>query len=364
MKIREFVQPLEDLAPLQYQEGYDNSGWITGDPEQEASGVLLTLDVTEAVVQEAIRSGCNLIIAHHPVIFKGLKKITGKTWVERVILTAIREKIGIYAAHTNLDNQIGGVNSVICDKLELTGRRILQPLEGLRKLYTFVPAAHAENLRNALFSAGAGKIGAYGECSFNVEGSGTFTPGMGTHPYIGKTGERHTETETRIEMVFSGHLQQEVIGALLATHPYEVPAYDIVPLVNPHPGTGAGMIGKLATPMDEKEFLDYLKERMETSCIRHTALRGRHVSSVAVCGGAGSFLLGSALSVKADAFVSSDFKYHEFFDTENQLIIADIGHYESERFTVDLFFQVLTAKYPNFAPLKSAINTNPINYLF
>ncbi|HUX84393.1 MAG TPA: Nif3-like dinuclear metal center hexameric protein [Chitinophagaceae bacterium] len=364
MKIREFVAPLENLAPLTYQEDYDNSGWIAGDPDQELRGALLTLDATGPVLDEAISKGCNLVIAHHPVIFRGLKKITGSTWVERVVIRALREGITLYACHTNLDQMAGGVNRVISERLGLRQCRILAPSQGLRKLYTFVPQAHAESLRNALFAAGAGQIGAYGECSFNTEGSGTFKGGPESNPFVGKKGERHREPEIRVEVVFPRHLETRVITALHQVHPYEEPAFDIIPLSNPNPGIGSGMIGELATPLEERDFLGMVREAFSASCIRHSSLRNKPVSRVAVCGGAGSFLLAPALGAGADALVSADFRYHEFFDADNQLIITDIGHYESEQFTVDLFYEVLTRNFPNFAPLKSASAANPVNYFF
>ncbi len=364
MKIAEIIEFLETFAPLRYQEHYDNAGLLVGNPGTELSNALLTLDVTEAVIAEAIRENCNLIIAHHPVIWGGLKKITGSTWVERVVREAIRQDISIYAAHTNLDNMRLGVSNRICDRLGLNRREILLPMQGvLKKLVTFAPSEAAGKVRDALFSAGAGHIGNYGECSFNSEGTGTFKGEANTHPYAGSPGKRHDEQETRIEVVFPVHLEQKIISGLLQSHPYEEVAYDIIPLGNAHHGLGAGMTGELPEAMEEKEFLQFLKERMQAGCVRHTPLCGRKVKKIAVCGGAGSFLLKTAIRAGAEVFVSADFKYHEFFDADNHVVIADIGHYESEQFTVDLFYDLLTGKFPNFAPLKSTIRSNPVNYL-
>lgn len=364
MKIKDIVDCLETFAPLPYQEGYDNAGLITGHLDWELHNVLLTLDATEAVIEEAIARQCNLVVAHHPIIFGGLKQITGKTYVERAIIKAIKNDVAIYAAHTNLDNVRLGVNDRICQQLGLQHRSVLVPMTGtLKKLYTFVPHAQAEKVRVALFAAGAGFIGQYSECSYNVEGMGTFKGGEGSDPYVGKVGERHEEPETKIEVIFPAHLEQVILRALLAHHPYEEVAYDIVKLDNANINLGAGMVGELPAPMSERDFLVFLKTQMQTGCVRHTPLRGKPVKKVAVCGGAGAFLLRKAIAAGADAYVSADFKYHDFFDADNQIVIADIGHFESEQFTVELFYHVLTQKFLNFAPLKSQINTNPVNYL-
>lgn len=364
MQISEIIRCLEELAPRSYQESYDNAGLLTGRPEWELSGILLTLDSTEEVVDEAIAQHCNLIVAHHPIIFRGLKSLTGRNYVERTVIKALKNDVALYAAHTNLDNVYQGVNNMIAERLGLQQRRILSPLRNqLKKLYTFVPQAHAGALRDALFSAGAGYIGGYSECSFNTEGAGTYKAGENTQPFTGSIGERHTEAETRIEVIFPAYLENKVVRSLLQHHPYEEVAYDIVSLDNEFAAVGAGMVGELTAAMDETAFLHFLKDRMHTDCIRYTRLLDRPVKRVAICGGAGSFLLPAAIRAGADVFVSADFKYHEFFDADNQILIADIGHYESEQFTIDLFYHVLSEKFPNFAPLKSQIRTNPIKYL-
>ncbi|QHS60629.1 Nif3-like dinuclear metal center hexameric protein [Chitinophaga agri] len=364
MKIRDITNAIAAFAPLQYQESYDNAGLLFGSADWELTGVLLTLDATEAVIDEAIEKKCNLVVAHHPIVFGGLKKINGNNYVERVAIKAIKNDIAIYAAHTNLDNVRNGVCDMMARRLELQQCSILSPKrELLRKLYTFVPQADAERVRAALFAAGAGHIGAYNECSFNVEGRGTFKAGEGTTPYVGTVGQQHIEAETKVEVIFPVYLEQVITKALLGSHPYEEVAYDIVKLENAYAEVGSGLIGTLKEPMEEAAFLRWVKQQFDTGCVRYTPLRGKPVRKVALCGGAGSFLLKRAISAGADAYISADFKYHEFFDAENQIVIADVGHFESEQFTVELFYHILTEKFPNFAPLKSTIRTNPVNYL-
>jgi len=364
MKIRDITNAIAAFAPLQYQESYDNAGLLFGNADWELTGVLLTLDTTEAVIDEAIEKKCNLVVAHHPIVFGGLKKINGNNYVERVAIKAIKNDIAIYAAHTNLDNVRNGVCNMMAKRLDLQQCSVLSPKrELLRKLYTFVPRADAEKVRTALFAAGAGHIGAYNECSYNVEGTGTFKAGAGTNPHVGEIGERHMEPETKVEVIFPVYLENAVVKALLGSHPYEEVAYDIVKLENGYAEVGSGLIGELKTPMEEAAFLRWVKQQFDTGCVRYTPLRGRPVKKVALCGGAGSFLLKRAISAGADAYISADFKYHEFFDAENQIVIADVGHFESEQFTVELFYHILTEKFPNFAPLKSTIRTNPVNYL-
>lgn len=364
MKIRDITNAIAAFAPLQYQESYDNAGLLFGSADWELTGVLLTLDATEAVIDEAIEKKCNLVVAHHPIVFGGLKKINGNNYVERVAIKAIKNDIAVYAAHTNLDNVRNGVCDMMARRLELQQCSILSPKrELLRKLYTFVPQADAERVRAALFAAGAGHIGAYNECSFNVEGRGTFKAGEGTTPYVGTVGQQHIEAETKVEVIFPVYLEQVITKALLGSHPYEEVAYDIVKLENAYAEVGSGLIGTLKEPMEEAAFLRWVKQQFDTGCVRYTPLRGKPVRKVALCGGAGSFLLKRAISAGADAYISADFKYHEFFDAENQIVIADVGHFESEQFTVELFYHILTEKFPNFAPLKSTIRTNPVNYL-
>jgi len=364
MKIRDITNAIAAFAPLQYQESYDNAGLLFGNADWEVTGVLLTLDATEAVIEEAIEKGCNLVVAHHPIVFGGLKKINGNNYVERVAINAIKNDIAVYAAHTNLDNVRKGVSDMMASKLQLTDCRVLDPKrELLGKLYTFVPHAQAEKVLNALFSAGAGHIGNYSEASFHVAGTGTYKAEEGAQPYIGQVGQRHLEPETKLEVIFPLYLESRVIQALLESHPYEEVAYDVIKLGNVYKEVGSGLIGNLPQAMDELAFLHLVKTQFRTGCVRYTPLRGKPIQKVALCGGAGSFLLKKAIMAGADAYISADFKYHEFFDADNQIVIADVGHFESEQFTVELFYHILTEKFRNFAPLKSTIRTNPVNYL-
>jgi dinuclear metal center YbgI/SA1388 family protein len=363
MKLNEITDHLESFAPLAYQESYDNAGLICGDPGMEITGAMICLDSTEKVLDEAIGKGCNLVIAHHPIVFSGLKKFNGKNYVERVIIKAIRNNIAIYAAHTNLDNVHNGVNGMIAQKLGLKNCRILSPQKGrLKRLITFCPEENAEELRKAIFRAGGGHIGNYDECSFNSLGTGTFRAGEGANPYVGKPGEQHREKEMKIETIVPAHLETKILSAMIKAHPYEEVAYDLIPLENSHQLVGSGLIGEV-DESDEQEFLNHIKKVMKAGVLRFTDLRGKKIKKVAVCGGSGSFLLKDAIRSGADVFVTADFKYHQFFDADNQIVIVDIGHYESEQYTSELFYEILKKKFSTFALHLSKINTNPINYL-
>ncbi len=363
MSIQDITSLLEKIAPPYLQENYDNAGLLTGNNNWQCTGIITTLDATEAVVQEAIEKNCNLIVAHHPIIFSGLKKITGKNYVEKTIIAAIKNDIAIYAIHTNLDNVLQGVNGKIAENLGLINCKILQPKKDtLKKLFTFIPLAFADTVRNAIFAAGGGQISNYSECSFNTEGAGTFNAAEGTNPFIGKIGERHTENEIKIEVIFPSWLQQKIYNAMITAHPYEEVAYDIVALDNVNGLIGSGLIGELPESLDEKAFLQNIKEKFNLSVIRHTSLSGKRVKKVALCGGAGSFLITDAIAAGADFYISSDIKYHEFFDANDHLVIVDIGHYESEQFTTDLLFDILREKFPTFAVLKTGVKTNPVHY--
>jgi dinuclear metal center YbgI/SA1388 family protein len=364
MQLKQITNFIESVAPLAFQESYDNAGLIIGRPDDEISGILITLDVTEEILDEAISKNLNLIVCHHPIVFSGIKKLNGKTYIERCVTKAIKNDIAIYAAHTNLDSVFGGVNSKICEKLGLQNCRILAPTPGfLKKLVTFVPVADSEKVRNAIMEAGAGHIGNYDSCSFNQTGSGTFRGNDLTNPYVGERNQLHIEEETRIETIFPKHIQSKVIQALLQSHPYEEVAYDIFPLDNEYTQAGIGMIGELQEPIDELVFLRKLKETFNCEVIKHTQLLGKPIQKVAVCGGSGSTYLSKAMAQEADIFISGDFKYHQFFDAENQIIIADIGHYESEQFTKEVFYELLTKNFPKFAVHLSDFSTNPVSYL-
>ncbi len=362
-RIQEVISYLEALAPPAYQESYDNATLICGDRKAELKGVLCTLDCTEEVVEEAISLGANLIVAHHPIVFKGLKSLTGKNYVERTILKAIKNDIAIYAIHTNLDHVSMGVNKRICDRLGLLQTKILQPKKQLlNKLVFFVPPAAKDQVLDAVFEAGAGQIGEYKDCSFQVEGMGTYTPSELANPHIGQRGIPQFEKEVRVEVILPAFQSNRIISAMKKAHPYEEVAYYLSVLENEHQEVGAGMVGNLPEPMNESEFLDYLKDKMNLKVLKHTVLVHKPVKRIAVCGGAGIFLLSEAKRSGAEVFVTSDVKYHEFFDAEGQLILCDIGHYESEIFTKELLGELLSQNFPNIALYLTKVVTNPTSY--
>lgn len=364
MQVADIINYFHELAPFSYQESYDNSGLQTGKFNDEVKGILITLDVTEEVLEEAVMSDCNLILSHHPLIFNSLKSITGKNPVERILMKAIKKDINILSVHTNIDNSSAGVNEMICRKIDLKDVQILFPLEGkLLKLVVFVPEAYADKLRTEIFKAGAGVIGNYDSCSYNTEGFGSFKGNENSDPFSGEKGKLHFEKEIKIETILPLHLKEKVINAMLSSHPYEEVAYDLYPLNNTWDQSGAGMYGYLAEAMEEKEFINSLKKVFRADCIKHSKFTGKKIHKVALCGGSGSFLLKEAIKINADIFISSDFKYHQFFEAEGKILIADIGHYESEQFTKELFYELLIKKFPNFALHLSKINTNPIHYL-
>jgi dinuclear metal center YbgI/SA1388 family protein len=363
MKIKEIIVALENFAPLSLQEDYDNAGLAIGNPGSEVTGCLVCLDVSEEILEEAIHKKCGLIISHHPVIFKGIKKLTGQTMTERIIEKAIRENMAIYSIHTNLDNISQGVNRILGEKLGLINLSVLRKTGGiLRKFVTFCPEDHAEKVREAIFAAGAGHIGAYDQCSFNAEGLGSFRAGPNADPFVGKIGEIHYEKEVRIETIFPAYLQANIIKALLEAHPYEEVAYDIYVLENEFDQTGAGMIGDLPQKVTEIEFLQLIKEKLNLPVVRHSPLLGKQVGKVAICGGSGSFLIPDAIRKQADFFVSSDIKYHQFFDGDGKIVIADAGHYETEQFTCNLLADYLKKNFANFAVQISETPVNPVNY--
>lgn len=364
MKIKEIVRALERFAPLPLQDGFDNAGLQLGLTDAETTGALLCLDVTESVVDEAISTGCNLIIAHHPLLFKGIKSITGKNYIERCLLKAIKNEIVIYAAHTNLDNAAGGVNFKIAELIGLKNVRILAPkTESLLKLVTYVPLKQANQVRQALFDAGCGHIGQYDSCSYNLNGEGTFRALPGTNPFCGKINELHREPETRIETILPVYRKREVLQALLETHPYEEPAYDFYALENEWQQHGAGVIGQLDVPETELEFLKRIKKTFEVGCLKHSRLMGREIQTVALCGGAGAFLMQDAIQQHADVFITGEIKYHDYFGHEKDILLAEIGHYESEQFTKDLIADYLRSCFPDLTICLTKVNTNPIKYL-
>ena len=364
MKIKDITDYLESIAPIDYQESYDNSGLLVGDKNTPVKKVLITLDATEEVVDEAIKGKYQLIIAHHPIIFGGLKKLNGKNYIERVVIKAIKNNIAIYAIHTNYDNASTGVNAKICERLGLTDCEILAPKKQLlKKLYTFIPVEDLERISNAVFNAGAGYIGNYSETSFSVHGAGTFKGNEKSNPVVGKKNILHQAVEMKFETIFPANIESKVISALLKAHPYEEVAYDIVSLDNTFAKVGSGMVGNLKKPVDELTFLKSIKKNLKTDSIRYTKLLGKPIKRVAVCGGAGRFLLNNAIAAQADVFITGDFKYHDFFDADGKIVVADVGHYESEQFTKDLLREQIVRNFPMFAAQISKISTNPINYL-
>ena len=363
MKLRDICNKIEEWAPLAYQESYDNSGLIVGDPETDVKGVLVSLDCLECVVDEAISKDCNIVVSHHPIVFAGLKSLTGKNYVERTVLKAIKNNIALYAIHTNLDNIDTGVNKMIADRLSLQNVKILKPKkDGLKMLITYVPNSHVESVRTALFAQGAGSIGEYSECHFSVDGIGTFKGSDNSNPAVGQKDIRESVSEQRIELVFPSYIESKVISTLKTIHPYEEVAYSVLSLINKNENIGSGMIGEISEPLNEMEFLKKLKSKLKTDCIRYTSLLNSKIKKVALCGGAGRFLLSDAKQSGADIFITSDLKYHDFFDAENRILIADIGHYESEQYTMDLITDFLRKNFPKFAIHLSKVNTNPINY--
>jgi dinuclear metal center YbgI/SA1388 family protein len=364
IKIKDVTRYLEEWAPLPYQESYDNSGLLVGDFSAEVKGIMLALDCTEHVVDEAIQNNCNLVVAHHPILFKGVKRLTGGNYVERTLMKAIKHDVAIYAIHTNLDNIHTGVNKKICDKVGLKNLKILSPKsDTLNKLVTFVPKEKAQEVSEALYNAGAGQIGDYKNCSFQLQGVGTFMPTEQADPYIGEQGKQTYVDEVRVEVIFPAHKKKQILNGLRQAHPYEEVAYYMTPLYNDNQEVGSGMVGMLEAPIEPLEFLRGLKSKMNLDVVRYTTLLARKIQKIAVCGGSGSFLLSKAIQAEADVFITADFKYHEFFDADGKIIVADIGHYESEVFTKELLMEVLMKKFHTFAIIFSKTRTNPISYI-
>jgi len=362
--IRQLVSYLHQTAPFNYQESYDNSGLLVGDDSREITGVIVALDCTEAVIDEAIAAGANVVLTHHPIIFRGLKRLTGSNYVERTVIKAIENRVALIAIHTNLDNVYFGVNHIIADRLGLANKQILSPKEAtLFKLSVFVPNDAAEAVRTAMAEAGAGQIGDYDSCSFSVEGTGRFRPNDDATPFIGEAGKLEAVPDKRIEVVVNQHALSAVEHAMKKAHPYEEVAYDVIAMTNANQYIGSGMVGDLPSPADTMEFLQNLKVLFGCGVVRYTAPVSGTVQRVAVCGGAGGFLLNSAVRAKADVFITADYKYHEFFDADGRIVIADIGHFESEQFTSEWLVSLLLKKFTTFAVRLTNVNTNPINYL-
>lgn len=364
MKIKEILSVLEEMAPLAYAEDFDNVGLLVGDGNADATGVLVCHDALETVIDEAIEKQCNLVVCFHPILFSGLKKITGKNYVERSILKAIKNDISIYAVHTALDNHQAGVNKIFCDALGLINTKVLVPKQNfIQKLVTYTIPENVEQLRNALFDAGAGKIGNYDDCSFNSKGIGTYMGNENSNPEIGERFEFVEAEEIKIEVTFEKYFQPKILKALFSNHVYEEVAYEIYNLENVHQNIGLGMIGELTEEMSELDFLKMVKEKMNCGGIRHTDFLEKKIKKVAVLGGSGSYAIKNAIAAAADVYLTADLKYHNFYEAENKILLADIGHFESERYTKNYIVDYLTKKIPNFAIVLSQINTNPVKYL-
>ncbi|MGV3460169.1 MAG: Nif3-like dinuclear metal center hexameric protein [Flavobacterium sp.] len=363
MKIRDVISQLETMAPLAYAEDFDNVGLLVGDADAEATGVLVCHDALENIIDEAVAKSCNLVVCFHPILFSGLKKITGKTYVERAVIKAIKHDIAIYAVHTALDNHKNGVNKIFCSALGLTNTKVLVPKENfITKLITYTIPENADKLRNALFDAGAGNIGNYENCSFNSKGIGTYQGNADSNPVVGSVGEFVEAKEIKIEVTFEKRHEGKILKALFENHEYEEVAYELYALKNTHQNIGLGMTGELENAMDEADFLQLVNDKMQCGGIRHTAFTGKKIRKVAVLGGSGAFAIKNAIASGADAYLTADLKYHDFYTAEGKLLLADIGHYESERYTKNYIVDYLTKKMPNFAIILSEENTNPVKY--
>jgi len=363
MQLKNLIQVLEKWAPLADAEDFDNVGLLVGNPQDEINKALVTLDITDKVMEEAINEKADLIITFHPLIFKGLKRLSGASRTERLVVKAIQNKIAIYAIHTNLDAQLDGVNGRISKQLGLVKNQILIPKkDDLNKLVFFVPHQNAEEVKNAIFATGAGTISNYAECSFSLSGEGTFMPIGSANPTLGELEVRHSEPETKVEILVQSHQIKTALRAMNEAHPYEVVAYDLIRLKNSNQNKGMGQIGELEESMTEEVFLQHIKQNLPTQCIRHSNLNGKMIKKVAVLGGSGAFGIGAAKAAGADAYITADMKYHDFFLAENQILLCDIGHYESEQFTKNHITHYIKEIFPNFAILTSVTNTNPINY--
>lgn len=363
MTISEVISEIEKRIPLQQAEGFDNVGLLCGIPSREVSGILICHDALENVVDEAIDKKLNLIVCFHPIIFSGLKSLTGKNYVERAVLKAIENKIAIYAIHTAFDNDFFGVNAGICNHIGLKKLNILQPKKNnLKQLSVFVPKDQSQQVKEALFAAGAGNIGFYDECSFTVGGSGTFKPIEGSNPFSGQQDIRENADEDMISVIFEDYKQGRIIAAMKAAHPYEEVAHQIYALDNENQHSGLGMYGEFEEAMDEKDFLKIVKEKFNLEVIKHSSFNHKKIKRVGVLGGSGASAIKSALSKKCDAYLTGDIKYHDYYLAESRMLICDIGHYESEQFVTQQLFEILSQKFSTFAISKSHEKTNPVNY--
>lgn len=363
MKIKDILPILEEMAPLGTAEDFDNVGLLVGDAQWEATGILVCHDALEEVIQEAVDNNCNLVVCFHPILFSGLKKITGKNYVERAVIKAIKNDVAIYAMHTALDNDPNGVNKIFCNALGLEDTQILVPKENaIKKITTYTTPENAPILRTALFEAGAGSIGNYDQCSYSSVGTGTYRGNEHSNPVIGEKHQLHTAEEIKIELTYPKHREAAIMTALFKNHVYEEVAYELTALTNKNQNMGLGMIGTLKNELDETAFLQLVKDKMDCGGIRHSGLLNKKIKRVAVLGGSGSYAIKHAINSGADAYLTADLKYHQFYEAEKKLLLCDIGHFESERYTKNYIFDYITKKLRNFAIILSQENTNPVKY--
>lgn len=363
MTVNQIIYILKSTIPLSQAEDFDNVGLLCGDFEREVSGILVCHDALENVVDEAIAKDLNLIVTFHPIIFSGLKSITGKNYVERAVLKAIENKIAIYAIHTAFDNDYFGVNYRICQKLGLYNQKVLMPKKHqLQQLEVFVPQDFSEKVKTALFEAGAGNIGFYDECSFSVSGSGTFRPIEGSDPFSGTEDIRENSNEIAISVIYESYKKNQIIAAMKLAHPYEEVAYQIIQLENENHFLGLGRFGELAQPMHEEEFLSFVKDKFNLKAIRHSDFTKKEIKRVGVLGGSGASGIAGAISQNCDAYLTGDLKYHDYLQGEGKMLICDIGHFESEQFVTEHLVEILSQKFTTFAVSKSTEKTNPVNY--
>lgn len=363
LPLKTLLAGLEQWVPFVWQENYDNAGLILGDPNQQIRKALVCFDVTPEVVDEAVRNEADLILSHHPAIFKGIKRINPASRLGYMLKQSLCHDIAWCALHTNLDNTLSGVNSWLCEHLGLQEVRPLVPLQGIYgKLQVYVPEAYAEKLRQALAEAGCGAGTKYDTCSYTSRGEGRFRAGSQAHPFTGRIGELHCEAECKIECLYPLHKTRQVLDVLRTNHPYEEPAFDLLPLQNEAVEQGAGAIGILPETMQERELLDKLKELTGVHCIRHSGFQGRRIKKIALCGGSGGSFIANACGQKADVYITGDLKYHDFTDTEPGTWLVDIGHFESEKFAMELIFRFIRKNFPNFAVSISEQAKNPVSF--
>jgi dinuclear metal center YbgI/SA1388 family protein len=332
MKCDNIIKIIEDWAPKSIAWEKDNVGLQVGSLRREVKNILLCLDVNEKVIDEASKKNCNLIISHHPLLFRSLKKIDiERDQKSKILEKLIKKDITLYSAHTNLDFTKDGVSFQLADKLGLSNQRfLLNKSSNLNKLIVFVPVDNADKVAEAMHSAGAGIIGEYSHCSFRTIGMGTFKGSNKSKPSMGVKGKLNKVSEVKIEVLVNSFDLHKVISSMKKIHPYEEVAFDVYPMVNENFNYGMGVIGDLKKELTAKEFLTYVSKSLRINNFRFNKGSKFRIKKVAVCGGSGSDLLETAIKSKADAFVTADVKYHTFQDAEDEILLIDAGHYETE----------------------------------